>query len=132
MFELPNISIAATKPQLFLAAYLLNSWLTSSHDHNKFHHSSLMDDVFALGNDVTAKRFPVLEVVLSNGEVKICDTEAATSATATMTSLQVLLLTKGVCKHAMFRFDLKEVIANVASRLKRKRRADAAGVRTRR
>ena len=98
VFELPNFSIAATKPQLFLSAYLINSWLTSSCDHNKFHHSSLMDDVFALGSDVKAKRFPVLEVVLSNSEVKICDTEAATSATATMTSLQMLLLTEGVYK----------------------------------
>ena len=93
--ELPNVSVAATKPQLFLMSYVINSWLTSSHDHSKLYSSTLMEDAFESGSGATGSRFPVLELVFSNSEVKICETEAATSATATMTSLQMFLLISG-------------------------------------
>ena len=42
-------------------------------------------------------RQPFLEVILSNCELKQCCTEAATSISVTLTSLQVMLISAGVC-----------------------------------
>ena len=41
-------------------------------------------------------RQPFLEVILSNCELKQCCTEAATSISVTLTSLQVMLISAGV------------------------------------
>ena len=42
-------------------------------------------------------RQPFLEVILSNCELKQCCTEAATSISVTLTSLQVMLISAGMC-----------------------------------
>ena len=49
IYEVPQLAIHASKPQLCLLQYLADSWMTPTHAHDKLLASSLMRDVFNAG-----------------------------------------------------------------------------------
>ncbi|XP_039184818.1 vacuolar protein sorting-associated protein 13B isoform X2 [Crotalus tigris] len=89
IFELPNLTIQATRAQNFLMQTIWQSWAYTGNSSSSLVNESLMNEVFQISGVKTKNPQPSLEGSIQNVELKYCSTLLVKCASGTIGSIKI-------------------------------------------
>ncbi|XP_032078657.1 vacuolar protein sorting-associated protein 13B isoform X5 [Thamnophis elegans] len=89
IFELPNLTIQATRAQNFLMQTIWQSWAYTGNSNSSLVNESLMNEVFQISGVKTKNPQPSLEGSIQNVELKYCSTLLVKCASGTIGSIKI-------------------------------------------
>ncbi|XP_026561693.1 vacuolar protein sorting-associated protein 13B isoform X1 [Pseudonaja textilis] len=89
IFELPNLTIQATRAQNFLMQTIWQSWAYTGNSSSSSVNESLMNEVFQISGVKTKNPQPSLEGSIQNVELKYCSTLLVNCASGTVGSIKI-------------------------------------------
>ncbi|XP_063307280.1 intermembrane lipid transfer protein VPS13B isoform X1 [Pelobates fuscus] len=90
IFELPSLSIQATRAQTLLLQVISHSWLYSSKNHGSLGLSeTLLNEVFLTAGVKSKNPLPTLEGSIQNIELKFCSTSLVKCVSGTVGSIKI-------------------------------------------
>ncbi|XP_070604207.1 intermembrane lipid transfer protein VPS13B isoform X4 [Erythrolamprus reginae] len=89
IFELPNLTIQATRAQNFLMQTIWQSWAYTGNSSSSLVNESLMNEVFQISGVKTKTPQPSLEGSIQNVELKYCSTLLVKCASGTIGSIKI-------------------------------------------
>uniref|UniRef100_A0A8K9WXE2 Vacuolar protein sorting 13 homolog B n=1 Tax=Oncorhynchus mykiss TaxID=8022 RepID=A0A8K9WXE2_ONCMY len=104
IFELPNFTVQATRPQILLLQAMLQSWTHSLGDgsHPGVNEALLSHSLFLLGvKSPSPPPPPTLEASVQNVELKFCSRATGNCVGGTVGAVKVCARTPGVCSCGM-------------------------------
>ncbi|XP_028740312.1 vacuolar protein sorting-associated protein 13B isoform X6 [Peromyscus leucopus] len=89
IFELPHLTIQATRAQTLLLQAIYQSWSHAGHPSSSTVSEALMTEVFQTAGVKSKNPLPTLEGSIQNVELKYCSTSLVRCASGTMGSIKV-------------------------------------------
>nr|XP_003226657.1 PREDICTED: vacuolar protein sorting-associated protein 13B isoform X1 [Anolis carolinensis] len=89
IFELPNLTIQATRAQTFLMQTIWQSWAYTGNVSSPVVNEALVNEVFQLPGVKSKNPLPTLEGSIQNVELKYCSTSLVKCASGTMGSIKI-------------------------------------------
>ncbi|XP_034278408.1 intermembrane lipid transfer protein VPS13B isoform X3 [Pantherophis guttatus] len=89
IFELPTLTIQATRAQNFLMQTIWQSWVYTGNSSSSLVNESLMNEVFQISGVKTKNPQPSLEGSIQNVELKYCSTLLVKCASGTIGSIKI-------------------------------------------
>ncbi|XP_054840360.1 intermembrane lipid transfer protein VPS13B [Eublepharis macularius] len=89
IFELPNLTIQATRAQTFLLQTIWQSWVYIGSVNSPVVNEALLNEVFQLSGVKSKNPLPTLEGSIQNVELKYCSTSLVKCASGTMGSIKI-------------------------------------------
>ncbi|XP_077207934.1 intermembrane lipid transfer protein VPS13B isoform X2 [Paroedura picta] len=89
IFELPNLTIQATRAQTFLLQTIWQSWACTGSVNSPVVHEALLNEVFQPSGVKSKNPLPTLEGSIQNVELKYCSTSLVKCASGTMGSIKI-------------------------------------------
>nr|XP_033789038.1 vacuolar protein sorting-associated protein 13B isoform X2 [Geotrypetes seraphini] len=98
IFELPNLTVQATRAQTLLLEAIYQSWSRNmGNSSSAIINESLLSEVFHTSGVTSKKLLPTLEGSIQNIELKYCSTSLVKSASGTMGSIKICAKAPGDC-----------------------------------
>ncbi|XP_061459906.1 intermembrane lipid transfer protein VPS13B isoform X5 [Rhineura floridana] len=89
IFELPNLTIQATRAQTFLMQAIWQSWAYTGNISSPVVNEALVNEVFQSSGVKSKNPLPTLEGSIQNVELKYCSTSLVKCASGTMGSIKI-------------------------------------------
>ncbi|KAL1767820.1 vacuolar protein sorting-associated protein 13B [Sigmodon hispidus] len=89
IFELPNLTIQATRAQTLLLQAIYQSWSHIGNSSSSIVNEALMNEVFQTAGVKSKNPLPTLEGSIQNVELKYCSTSLVRCASGTMGSIKI-------------------------------------------
>ncbi|XP_051015429.1 intermembrane lipid transfer protein VPS13B isoform X1 [Acomys russatus] len=89
IFELPNLTIQATRAQTLLLQAIYQSWFHIGNISSSAVNETLMNEVFPTAGVKSKNPLPTLEGSIQNVELKYCSTSVVTCASGTVGSIKI-------------------------------------------